>query len=85
MKQGKGLQVLVRRSFDEHLRFEKLSRNFSPAVAQYLQSNKDMNQSGQEMELTVLFADIRDFTKISESLSGPEVVKLLNESGGRGV
>jgi adenylate cyclase len=73
------LQVLVRRSFDEHLRLEKLSRYFSPAVAQYLQSNKDMNQSGQEMELTVLFADIRDFTKISESLSGPEVVKLLNE------
>lgn len=73
------LQALVKRSFDKHLQLEKLSRYFSPSVAQYLQSNKDANQSGREMELTVLFADIRDFTKISESLQGAEVVRLLNE------
>lgn len=73
------LHVLVKRSFEEHMRLEKLTRYFSPAVAQYLQSNQDANQSGKEMEITVLFADIRDFTKISETLSGPEVVRLLNE------
>ncbi|MEY3903313.1 MAG: hypothetical protein RL189_2619 [Pseudomonadota bacterium] len=73
------LHVLVRRSFDEHMRLEKLSRYFSPAVAQHLQSNQEINESGKEMEITVLFADIRDFTKISESMSGQDVVRLLNE------
>lgn len=73
------LHVLVKRSFDEHMRLEKLSRYFSPSVAQHLQSNQDMNQAGQEMEVTVLFADIRDFTKMSEKLAGHEVVRLLNE------
>ncbi|MEN9809737.1 MAG: hypothetical protein RLZZ488_1304 [Pseudomonadota bacterium] len=73
------LHVLVRRSFDEHMRLEKLSRYFSPSVAQHLQSNQEINESGKEMEITVLFADIRDFTKISESMSGQDVVRLLNE------
>lgn len=73
------LHVLVRRSFDEHMRLEKLSRYFSPSVAQHLQSNQEINESGKEMEIMVLFADIRDFTKISESMSGQDVVRLLNE------
>lgn len=74
------LHVLVKRSFDEHMRLEKLTRYFSPSVAQLLQSNaEDIPQSGRELDVTVLFADIRDFTKISETLSGQDVVKLLNE------
>jgi len=74
------LHVLVKRSFDEHMRLEKLTRYFSPSVAQVLQSNQeDIPQSGRELDVTVLFADIRDFTKISASLSGQDVVRLLNE------
>ncbi|MEN9529438.1 MAG: hypothetical protein RI932_1311 [Pseudomonadota bacterium] len=74
------LHVLVKRSFDEHMRLEKLTRYFSPSVAQVLQSNQeDLPQSGRELDVTVLFADIRDFTKISSTLSGQDVVKLLNE------
>jgi adenylate cyclase len=74
------LHVLVKRSFDEHMRREKLTRYFSPSVAQVLQSNQDdLPQSGRELDVTVLFADIRDFTKMSAALSGQDVVKLLNE------
>lgn len=74
------LDVLVRRSFDEHLRTEKLSRYFSPAVAKLLQSKRDdVPQDGMELDLTVLFADIRDFTKMSSQLSGQDTVRLLNE------
>jgi len=73
------LHVLVKRSFDEHMQLEKLSRYFSPSVAQVLQSSQEMAETGKEMDVSVLFADIRDFTKISSTLSGQEVVKLLNE------
>jgi adenylate cyclase len=34
---------------------------------------------GREMEISVLFADIRGFTSISENLSPPEVVAILNQ------
>ncbi|WP_281561601.1 adenylate/guanylate cyclase domain-containing protein [Thalassomonas sp. RHCl1] len=34
--------------------------------------------AGERKELTVLFADIRDFTRLSESLSANELKKLLN-------
>jgi len=34
---------------------------------------------GRQMEISVLFADIRGFTTISENLSPPEVVEILNQ------
>ncbi|MEN9825894.1 MAG: hypothetical protein RI953_1639 [Pseudomonadota bacterium] len=74
------LHVLVKRSFDEHVKREKLTRYFSPSVAQLLQANQeDLPQAGRELDVTVLFADIRDFTKMSASMSGQDVVRLLNE------
>lgn len=36
-------------------------------------------QAGIEREVTVLFADIRRFTRISEGMKAPDVVALLNE------
>jgi adenylate cyclase len=38
---------------------------------------------GEEMEVTVLFSDIRNFTTISRKLSPHEVVEMLNEYFGR--
>lgn len=38
---------------------------------------------GEEMEVTVLFSDIRNFTTISQKLSPHEVVEMLNEYFGR--
>ena len=35
--------------------------------------------SGESREMTVLFADIRDFTSVSESLTATELKQLLNE------
>jgi len=34
---------------------------------------------GEERELTVLFADIRDFTTVAERLSASELTALMNE------
>jgi class 3 adenylate cyclase len=36
-------------------------------------------QAGIEREVTVLFADIRSFTRLSEGMKAPDVVALLNE------
>jgi class 3 adenylate cyclase len=36
-------------------------------------------QTGIEREVTILFADIRRFTRLSEGMEAPEVVALLNE------
>jgi len=42
--------------------------------------NPDLVQpGGRQMEISVLFADIRGFTTISENLSPPEVVEILNQ------
>jgi class 3 adenylate cyclase len=61
----------------------KLSRIFSgyvsPFVMQKIISGKveDISQ-GRKMEVCVMFADIRNFTTLSEHLHAEEVVKLLN-------
>jgi adenylate cyclase len=57
----------------------RLARYFSPAVAERLRSLGGGEESGEERVLTVLIADMRGFTALSESLSGREVVDLLNE------
>jgi len=51
----------------------------SEAVALALESDpRRLDPGGEEREVTVLFADIRDFTTFSEGHSAHEVVALLN-------
>ncbi len=57
----------------------RLGRYFSPAVAEQILRTSADERGGELREVTVLFADVRGFTKISESLEGPVVVELLNE------
>ncbi|MGP1397379.1 MAG: CHASE2 domain-containing protein [Inquilinaceae bacterium] len=50
-----------------------------PAVMERLSQNPDLVKlGGEEQVLTVLFADIRDFTSLSERLAPEALVRLLN-------
>lgn len=48
-------------------------------LAQLLESPEGDNVAGVEREVTVLFADIRSFTRLSEGMKAHSVVSLLNE------
>lgn len=48
-------------------------------LSQLLESGDDEKQTGIEREVTILFADIRRFTRLSEGLAAHDVVSLLNE------
>jgi adenylate cyclase len=55
------------------------SRYLSPAVIDILIRHPDqLTLGGEEKELTVLMADIRNFTTLSESLSPSGLIELLN-------
>jgi adenylate cyclase len=57
-----------------------LQRYFAPSVAEHLlATGTSRSEGGEERELTILFADIREFTNMSERLTGTEVVELLND------
>jgi class 3 adenylate cyclase len=48
-------------------------------LAQLLESGDDEKQTGIEREVTILFVDIRQFTRLSEGMEAHDVVGLLNE------
>lgn len=63
---------------------ERLKLNFSRYVSQsvmelMLKSDGDFKLEGERRKVTMLFSDIRQFTKLSESLHPEQVVALLNE------
>jgi adenylate cyclase len=69
--------ALVERAAEERLRLERLGRYFSPELAARLGAAGD--HAGESREATILFGDLRDFTKMSEHLPGERVVAMLNE------
>src|SRR5262249_54719967 len=75
---SRGTLALVRSVSHEQTRRERLGRYFSPQVAERLEDRGD-GVTGESREVTILFSDLRDFTAISERLSGAQVVALLNE------
>jgi class 3 adenylate cyclase len=57
-----------------------LARYLSPQIAdQVIKKNVQVNLGGDRKVVTVLFSDIRNFTRISESLPPDKLVQLLNE------
>ncbi|MBI5030709.1 MAG: GAF domain-containing protein [Chloroflexi bacterium] len=59
---------------------EMLRRYVAPAVVDRLTSNPSLLKlGGQRQEITILFADIRGFTRFSEPLPPEELVDILNE------
>ncbi len=60
-----------------------LSRTFGKyvpreLVEQFEQSEAEVSLEGEARELTVMFSDIRDFTRISEGLAPNELTRLMN-------
>ena len=59
---------------------EMFRRYVAPAVVDRLPNNPDeLKLGGTRQEITILFADIRGFTKFSEPLPPEELVDVLNE------
>jgi class 3 adenylate cyclase len=64
---------------EEDLR-ANLARYLSPQIVdQVIKKNVQVNLGGDRKVVTVLFSDIRNFTRISESLPPDKLVQLLNE------
>jgi adenylate cyclase len=56
-----------------------LERFLSPEVAEMVLANPDIRLGGVNQRVTVMFADIRGFTPMSENLEPGRVVEILNE------
>jgi adenylate cyclase len=54
-----------------------LDKNLSPEIAAQLMSGGH-HLGGEEMEVTILFVDLRNFTRLSQSMAPPDVLALLN-------
>ena len=62
----------------ESARRERLGRYLSPDVRQQVLTESSGSTTSEERQVTVLFADLRDFTKAGDGLPPTEVVALLN-------
>jgi adenylate cyclase len=72
---------LAKKLETESLIRDHLKRFCSPNIAEKIiaeRGNSDFHLQSQKASLTVLFADIRGFTPLSEALSPLDVAKLLN-------
>lgn len=70
---------LIRSTASEHERRQRLRRYFSPEVAEIVENQGEEALRGRRFEITVLFCDLRDFTKLSDAIDPQEVFELLNE------
>src|SRR5512146_1397143 len=73
------LRRLVERTASEQQARIRLGRYFSPTVASRIAELGAGTADGEHREVTILFADIRGFTAMSERMESPEVVAMLNE------
>lgn len=59
---------------------ERFQRLLSPDLAEMVVSGElEVKKGGENRIATVMFADVRNFTNMSENISASEVLKLLNE------
>ncbi|MCB1078856.1 MAG: adenylate/guanylate cyclase domain-containing protein [Verrucomicrobiae bacterium] len=70
--------ALIREAAERQAKRDRLARYFSPGVAEVIEQH-DEPTVGESCEITVLFCDIRGFTRMSEKLDAPSVVNLLND------
>lgn len=74
--------VLRRTGETERLR-KLFARYTSDAVVEEILKSGDIVLTGEKREVTVLFADLRNFTALAESLPPEQVVGILNDVLGR--
>jgi adenylate cyclase len=73
--------VVITEQSDKRFVKELFGRYISPQIAKEIVSRADSGQlqlGGEEREVSVFFADIRGFTRISEQLSPEAVMQMLN-------
>jgi adenylate cyclase len=63
----------------QSLQRSALERFLSPEVVEMVVANPDIRLGGVNQEVTVMFADIRGFTTMSEDMEPARVVEILNE------
>ncbi len=73
--------ALTREAAERQAKRNRLARYFSPGVAEVIEGRDDPGE-GESCEISVLFCDIRGFTRMSEPLAPSEVVRLLNDFHG---
>ncbi len=82
---GSYVSAISFRVFFEEREKRKIRKTFSqylsPGVIALIEKDpqKYIRPGGEVKDLTVMFSDIRDFTKLSEGMSPDELVRLLNE------
>jgi len=69
---------LITSTVFEQAQSARLGQYFSPGVRDRI-LEQGRGRTGEHREVTVLFADIRGFTAMSEKMESPAVVALLNE------
>ncbi len=67
----------------DEIQRQRLQRYFPPQVAANIEESGDTLAAGRTCEVTLLFCDIRDFTRLTEPLESVEVVRMLNDFHGR--
>jgi adenylate cyclase len=78
---GNIIYIVVTEQSDKRFVKELFGRYISPQIAKEIVSRADAGQlrlGGEQRQVSVLFADIRNFTQISEQLSPEDTVKMLN-------
>lgn len=58
---------------------DTFGRYVSMEIAEKIMKSGKVNLAGEEIQATILFSDIRDFTPISEKLTPVELIRFLNE------
>jgi adenylate cyclase len=72
------VQSLASRAVALQVARDRLERHFSPAVAERIAAG-EVGERGQLREISIVFVDIRGFTKLSSALPAERVVALLDE------
>jgi adenylate cyclase len=71
--------ALVQKVVREQTMRDRLGRYFSPQVAREIVSQSGPQNPIDRREVTILFADIRNFTAMAEGMDDQRLVTLLNE------